>query len=84
MSEVQLPVSRGEHERVFPTPPNLTLRMMTAALGVPLTLFLVGLGGWALFGLALVVGVIAVLEFYALARGRASQEARAQASPCSC
>ena len=73
MSEVQAPVSRGEHERVFRTPPNLTLRMMTAALGVPLTLFLVGLGGWALFGLALVVGVIALLEFYALARGRASQ-----------
>ena len=73
MSEVQVPVAGGDQERGFPMPLNLTLRIMTAALGVPVTLILVGLGGWALFGLALVIGVIALLEFYAFARGRASQ-----------
>ena len=73
MSGVQVPVAGGDQERGFPMPPNLTLRIMTAALGVPVTLILVGLGGWALFGLALVIGVIALLEFYAFARGRASQ-----------
>lgn len=51
---------------------NLALRVMTAVLGIPLTLWAVERGGWLLFALALVIGIVALLEFYALARSRAS------------
>lgn len=51
-------------------PINLKLRFITAMIGIPLTLVLIHLGGWALFGLALLTGVVATLEFTALIRGR--------------
>ncbi len=54
----------------FPVSKNLTLRVLTAALGIPFTLFAVSRGGWLLFALALVVGSVALLELYRLAQGR--------------
>ena len=50
---------------------NLVLQMRKTALdlvGVPVVLWLVWLGGWWLFGLALVAAVVALHEFYVMAR----------------
>ena len=54
-------------------PINLKLRFITAMIGIPLTLVLIHLGGWTLFGLALLTGVVATLEFTTLIRGRYPQ-----------
>ena len=43
-------------------------RVLVALIGVPVVLGLVYLGGWWLFGLAALAGVIALHEFYVMAR----------------
>jgi phosphatidate cytidylyltransferase len=43
-------------------------RILVAAAGVPLVLWLVYLGGWPMFGLAVVAGLIALHELYWMAR----------------
>lgn len=43
-------------------------RLLVAAVGLPVVLGLVWLGGWWLFGLALVVGLLALHELYTMAR----------------
>jgi phosphatidate cytidylyltransferase len=47
---------------------NLVSRVLVAALGLPLVLGLVWLGGWWLYVLLLVAGVVAVHEFVSMAR----------------
>ena len=48
---------------------QLVSRVLVTVVALPLVLWLVYLGGWALFGLALVVALIALHELYAMARG---------------
>jgi len=48
---------------------NLVSRLLVAAAGLPLVLGLVWVGGWWLFALALVVGLLALHEYYAMTRG---------------
>ncbi len=43
-------------------------RLVVAAVLLPLVLGIVWLGGWWLFGLALVGGLLALHELYAMAR----------------
>jgi phosphatidate cytidylyltransferase len=43
-------------------------RILVAVIGLPVVLGLVWLGGWWLWGLAVVVGLIALHEFYVMAR----------------
>ena len=47
---------------------NLISRLLVGAVGLPVVLGLVWLGGWWLFGLVAVVGVVAVHEFVTIAR----------------
>ena len=47
---------------------NLASRVLVALIGLPLVLLIVWLGGWWLFALAAVVGVLALHEFYAMTR----------------
>ena len=47
---------------------NLVSRVLVAVVALPLVLWLVYLGGWPLFGLALVVVVLALHELYVMAR----------------
>ncbi len=47
---------------------NLASRLLVAAAGLPLVLGLVWLGHWWLFVLALVAGIVALHEFYAMTR----------------
>jgi phosphatidate cytidylyltransferase len=47
---------------------NLVSRLLVGALGLPLVLGFVWLGGWWLFTLVLVAGVVAVHEFVSMAR----------------
>ena len=47
---------------------NIVSRVLVAVVALPLVLWLVYLGGWPLFGLALVVTVIALHELYVMAR----------------
>ena len=47
---------------------NLVSRVLVTVVGVPVVLWLVWLGGWWLFGLALVAAVVALHEFYVMAR----------------
>jgi phosphatidate cytidylyltransferase len=44
-------------------------RLLVTVVGMPVVLWLVGLGGWWLFGLALFATLVALHEFYAMARG---------------
>lgn len=60
-------------ERVW-MPQNLQLRIITALIGIPITVLLVVLGGWAIFGLAAVIAVVAIMEFGALLRGRCPKQ----------
>jgi phosphatidate cytidylyltransferase len=46
----------------------LVSRVLVAVVALPLVLWLVYLGGWPLFGLALVVTVVALHELYVMAR----------------
>ena len=43
-------------------------RLVIAAIGIPIVLALVYVGGWWLFGLAALAGLIALHEFYVMAR----------------
>ena len=47
---------------------QLVSRVLVAVVALPLVLWLVYLGGWPLFGLALVVTVVALHELYVMAR----------------
>jgi phosphatidate cytidylyltransferase len=47
---------------------NLASRLMIVAVGLPLVLGMVWLGGWWLFALAALVGVLALHEYYAMIR----------------
>ncbi|MGH3071254.1 MAG: phosphatidate cytidylyltransferase [Gaiellaceae bacterium] len=47
---------------------QLLSRVLVAVVALPLVLWLVYLGGWPLFGLALVVAVVALHELYVMAR----------------
>ncbi len=47
---------------------NLVSRLLVGAIGLPLTLGLVWLGGWWLFVLAAAVGLLALHEYYAMTR----------------
>jgi phosphatidate cytidylyltransferase len=47
---------------------NLASRLLVGAIGLPLVLGLVWLGGWWLFCLAAVVGLVALHEYYAMTR----------------
>jgi phosphatidate cytidylyltransferase len=47
---------------------NLTSRILVGVVGLPLVLGLVWLGGWWLFGLVTVAGVVGVHEFVTMAR----------------
>jgi phosphatidate cytidylyltransferase len=47
---------------------NFVSRILVGAVGLPLVLGLVWLGGWWLFGLVLVAGLVAVHEFVTMAR----------------
>ena len=47
---------------------NIVSRVLVAVVALPLVLWLVYLGGWPLFGLALVVTVLALHELYVMAR----------------
>jgi phosphatidate cytidylyltransferase len=51
-----------------PLMPNLLSRLVVGAIGLPLVLGLVWLGGWWLFALATVVGLLALHEYYAMTR----------------
>ena len=59
---------KGEPIRINLKLPNLTKRFLTAAVGIPVTLWFVVSGGWSIFLLALVIGIIALLEFYSIAQ----------------
>jgi phosphatidate cytidylyltransferase len=48
--------------------PNLVSRLLVAAVGLPLVLGIVWLGGWWLFILAAAVGVLALHEYYEMTR----------------
>ena len=48
--------------------PNLVSRLLVAAGGLPLVLGMVWLGGWWLFALAAVVGLLALHEYYGMTR----------------
>ncbi len=48
--------------------PNLGSRLLVAAVGLPLVLGMVWLGGWWLFLLTILVGVLALHEYYAMTR----------------
>jgi phosphatidate cytidylyltransferase len=52
---------------------NLTVRVITALVLLPVVLVFVFLGWWTFALLALVFAVLALLEFYALGRDRATQ-----------
>lgn len=52
---------------------NLRLRLITALVGAPLALGISYAGGWLFAVLVMVVGGLALLEFYALGRSRQSQ-----------
>ena len=56
---------RGPHRVVSP----FVSRIAVAAVLLPLVLGIVWLGGWWLFGLALVGGLLALHELYAISRG---------------
>ena len=47
---------------------NLVSRVLVAVVALPLVLWLVYLGGWPLFGLALVAALVALHELYVMAR----------------
>ena len=47
---------------------NLVSRVLVTVVGVPVVLWLVWVVGWWLFGLALVAAVVALHEFYVMAR----------------
>jgi phosphatidate cytidylyltransferase len=47
---------------------NLVSRLVVGAIGLPLVLGMVWLGGWWLFFLAVLVGVLALHEYYAMTR----------------
>jgi phosphatidate cytidylyltransferase len=47
---------------------NLASRLLVVAIGLPLVLGLVWLGGWWLFVLASVIGLLALHEYYAMTR----------------
>jgi phosphatidate cytidylyltransferase len=47
---------------------NFLSRLLVVAIGLPVVLGLVWLGGWWLFGLLMVAGVVAVHEFVTMAR----------------
>src|SRR4051794_7295115 len=47
---------------------HLASRLLIAAAGLPIVLGLVWVGGWWLFAFALVVGVLALHEYYAMTR----------------
>ncbi len=47
---------------------SLVSRLLVAVVGLPLVIGVVYLGGWWLFGLALVGGLIALHELYVMAR----------------
>jgi phosphatidate cytidylyltransferase len=48
--------------------PSLLSRLVVGAIGLPLVLGMVWLGGWWLFALAAVVGLAALHEYYAMTR----------------
>jgi phosphatidate cytidylyltransferase len=48
--------------------PNWISRIAVAAVGIPIVLGLLYLGGWWLFGLAAVAALVALHEFYGMAR----------------
>jgi phosphatidate cytidylyltransferase len=48
--------------------PNWLSRLLVAAVGLPLVLGLVYLGGWWVFALAIVAGLVALHEYWLLAR----------------
>jgi phosphatidate cytidylyltransferase len=52
---------------------NLTLRLLTAAIALPIALFAAYTGGWLVATLVGFVAVIGVIEFYILERGRQVQ-----------
>ena len=47
---------------------NLASRLLVGVIGLPLVLGVVWLGGWWLFFLALIVGLLALHEYYAMTR----------------
>jgi len=47
---------------------NFASRVVVAVVGVPVVLYLVYLGGWWLFGLAVVAAILALHELYVMAR----------------
>src|SRR5919198_3389442 len=47
---------------------NLASRLLVGAIGLPVVLGLVYLGGWWLFTLALIAALLALHELYAMAR----------------
>jgi phosphatidate cytidylyltransferase len=53
-----------------PQPSNLLTRALTALIGAPLILALIGLGGWPFAGLAFAWAALSLLEFYALGHDR--------------
>ena len=48
---------------------QLVSRLLVAIVGLPIVLWLVWLGGWWLFGLALFAALVALHELYVMARG---------------
>ena len=47
---------------------NFVSRVLVTVVGVPVVLYLVYLGGWWLFGLAAFAALVALHEFYVMAR----------------
>ncbi len=59
---------RAPQAAVRRTVTNLASRLLVGAVGLPLVLGMVWLGGWWLFVLAAVVGLLALHEYYAMTR----------------
>ena len=72
MSKAQTPVAGQAEKSAGRALTNLTLRSLTAVIAIPLSLTLIALGGWYWNALILSVGLIALLEYHALARGAAA------------
>ncbi len=59
---------RGQAAAVRPAMSSFWSRILISAAGIPLVLWLMYLGGWPLFGLALVAALIALHELYWMTR----------------
>src|SRR5215813_10313896 len=68
MNQLSEPVDSARSDRPSPSMSNFGSRILVAAVGLPLVLGMLWLGGWWLFGLVAVAAFVAVHEFVTTAR----------------